>query len=167
MFVEYAGLSQEATTLIESFRVSPNETKSDILVRVLSRLRTPAKQRREAEFDLGQGARLYVGETLLLFLSEGAKRSRVPDAVAEVKVDGLYLFGKKIEPSRRSVMQPAMRLVQKALNHRNDSGELISLSSWRQWHVVREGQLIPVLELKNPTLARKRGRAVSYDKSLA
>jgi hypothetical protein len=51
-----------------------------------------------------------------------------------------------------------MRLVQEKINHRNEAGKIISLSAWRQWHVERGGQLIPVLELKDPALARKRGR---------
>jgi hypothetical protein len=62
------------------------------------------------------------------------------------------LLGKKIEPSKGSVLQPAMRLIQEKLNHRNERGEIISLSAWRQWHVERDGQLKPVLEPKDPSL---------------
>lgn len=171
MFVEFAGLTQRAATLIESFRISPDETKSDIIVRTLSRLgnnssanhlpRDPAEEGPEAKFELGQGAQLRIGETAFLFLSENAKQNRRPHATAEVRRDGLYLFGKRIEASKGSVLQPAMRLVQEKLNHRNQDGEIISLSAWRQWHVERGGQLIPVLDLKDPTLARKRGRTTS------
>lgn len=161
MFVEYAGLTQEAATLVECFRASPSETKSDILVRVLAPLRAPLKRDDIAELDLGQGARLRVGEGVVLFLSEDSKRARQPHATAEVRHDGFYLFGKKIEPSKGSVLQPAMRLVQEKVNHRNDKGEIISLSAWRQWHVVRGGQLVSIVELKDPALARKRGRALS------
>lgn len=171
MFVEFAGLTQQAATLIESFRISPDDTKSDIIVRVLSRLRdndaanhTPldrSERNHSATFDLGQGAQLRVGESIFLFLSENAKRNSRPHATAEVRRDGLYLFGKRVEPSKGSALQPAMRLVQEKLDHRNEDGEIISLSAWRQWHVERDSQFIPVLNLKDPALARKRGRTVS------
>ena len=111
--------------------------------------------------DLGQGAHLRVGEKPVLFLSEAAKRSGQPDAVAEVRAEGFYLNGRKIEPSHGSVLQPAMKIVQKRKNHRNSKGELISLSAWRQWHVVRDNNLIPIFELKDQKLARKRGRTTT------
>jgi hypothetical protein len=49
-----------------------------------------------------------------------------------------------------------MRLVQERKGHRNAKSEIISLSAWRQWHVVRDGRLFSMFELKDPTLARKR-----------
>ena len=172
MFSEFAGLTQRAASLIESFRISPDETKSDIIVRTLSGLcgnenanhGSLDRGNAQATFELGQGAQLHVGESVFLFLSENAKRDRRPHATAEVKRDGLYLFGQRIEPSKGSVLQPAMRLVQEKLDHRNENGEIISLSAWRQWHVERDGQLIPTLYLKNPALSHKR-RRTSTDKT--
>ncbi|WP_156964499.1 hypothetical protein [Methylocapsa aurea] len=157
MYVEYAGLTHEAATLLERFRQAPDETKSDILVRVLSPLLVPVKVSDFSVLDLGQGVLLHAGERPMLFLSDGSKRKRKPDAVAEIREAGFYLDGKRIEPSKGSVLQPAMRIVQEAKNHRNDKGEIISLSAWRQWHVIREGRLFSMLDLKDPALARRRG----------
>ena len=53
-----------------------------------------------------------------------------------------------------------MRIVQERKNHRNGKGELISLSAWRQWYVSRDGKFVSMLELKDPKLARRRGREV-------
>ena len=161
MIVEYAGLTKEASSLIERFRSSPDETKADIIVRVLSPFLSGSPSNASAEFfDVGQGARLNVGEHPVLYLSEDAKRLRKPDAIAEVRKDGFYLDGQKIAPSKGSVLQPAMRRVQEGKNHRNNQGEIIALSAWRQWHVERDGKLCSLLELKDPALARKRGRAL-------
>lgn len=158
--VEYAGLTQEAATLIESFRTSPAESKSDIILRALGPLNSGKSEVADSErfLDLGQGARLRVGETLSLFLSEESKRKRQPEATAEARADGLYLNGKRVAPSKGSYLQPAMLSIQEKRNHRNDRGQIISLSAWRQWHVERAGKLVPVLELKDPALAHKRGR---------
>lgn len=160
VFVEYAGLTQETAALVEHFRKSPEETKSEIIFRILSPLRAPTSPVGAKVLDLGQGAKLFDGEELLLFLSEEAKRARTPHAVATVKSGEFFMDGKRVQPSNRSVLQPAMHLVQDKLGHRNDKGEIISLSAWRQWHVVRKGQLISMVELKDPSLARKRGRTV-------
>lgn len=164
MYAEYAGLTPRAITLIEKLRVSPTESKSDILVRVLSPLAEP-NETQQPGLDLGQGVRLYVGEKPLLFLSQSAKRNRRPDAVAEVRADGLYLDGQKVRPKKGNPLQPAMKLVQERKNHRNDRDELISLSAWRQWHVVRNETLYSILELKDPKLAHRRGRflVTSYE----
>lgn len=162
-FVEYAGLTQEAATLLEHFRRAPDETKSDILVRVLTPLRAPTLPPTTKVLELGQGAQLYEGEEILLFLSEEAKRGRKPHAVGTVRGGSLFMDGKKVEPSNRSVLQPAMHAVQSKLNHRNERGEIISLSAWRQWHVVRSGRLMSMVELKDPSLARKRGRTFSLE----
>ena len=152
-------LSQQALTLIEEFRTSPRESRSDIIVRGFSELKEPA---RSAEFlDLGQGVRLRAGETPVLYLSEEGKRNDRPDAVAEIRSDGgLYLYGRKIvSPSPNSnPLQAAMRLVQDRKGHRNAKGEIISLSAWRQWHIVRDGRLFSMFELKDPALAHKRTR---------
>jgi hypothetical protein len=159
-YSEFAGLTAEAAALIERHRQSPIESKSQILVRVLSGANgKPTANTNPGYLDLGQGVYLRVGEQPVLFLSEEAKRQRKPDAVAEVRSDGFYMDGKRIAPSKGSVLQPAMKIVQERKKHRNSDGEIISLSSWRQWHVVREGKLLRMDELKDPALARKRGRA--------
>jgi hypothetical protein len=168
-YSEYVGLTAEASFLVERRRESPFESKSQILVRVLSNPNGPAmspKPEPSPDLDLGQGARLRVSERPILFLSEEAKRKGRPDAVAEVRADGFYLEGKRIEPSKGSVLQPAMKIVQERKNHRNADGQIISLSAWRQWHVLRDGKLLSMVELKDPALARKRGRAAPPDITL-
>lgn len=112
--------------------------------------------------DLGQGAVIYVGEELYLFLSEGDKVDKTPAAVAEVREDGLYLYGKRIESSGGSILQSAMKIVQAEKNHRNSKGELISLSAWRQWHVLRDGKFVRIFDIKDPALARGRRSPERY-----
>ena len=164
MIVEYIGLTQEGSALIEGFRQNPAETKAGIITRVLSTLRASAKVESADEFlDLGQGAKVRIGEKLMLFLSSGAKRGNKPDAFAEARPDGLYMDGIKFEGSRNgdSPLHPAMLKVQERKNHRNEKGGIISLSAFRQWYVVRNGGFVRVDELKDPALSRKRGRTLT------
>jgi hypothetical protein len=163
MYAEYAGLTSEAVTLIEHLRKSPSESKSDILVRILSPLVESSRMIEPSLppprfLNLGQGARLVVGEKAFLFLSKAAKKANRADAEGEVRTDGLYLNGQKVKASRANPLQAAMRLVQERKGHRNDSGQIISLSAWRQWHVIRSGHLIPIFELKDRAMAHTRGR---------
>jgi hypothetical protein len=172
MYAEFVGLTSQAVTLIECFRKSPSESKSDILVRVLSPLvklppRADPLPIRPRWFDLGQGARLIIGEKIFLYLSKAAKKTDRADAVAEVKADGLYLDGRKVKASRGNPLQSAMRAIQEKKGHRNDAGKIISLSAWRQWHAIREGQLVPVFELKDRTLAHTRGRKLLNSANLS
>jgi hypothetical protein len=107
--------------------------------------------------DLGQGVGVYAGEPLYLFLSKASKLRGVPEGSAEFREDGgLYLGGRKVQPSRGSAIQPAMQAFQARLNHRNEKGEMISLSAWRQWNVKRDGKFLSLDELKDPALAHKR-----------
>jgi hypothetical protein len=163
MFAVFEGLTQEAITAIERFRKSPEESRSDIIVRALE-----GEGSKQGVLDLGEGVKLEWGERPMLFLTTAAKRKGRPDAIAEVRPDGFYLNGEKIKPSKRgNPLDPAMKAVQAQKNHRNDKGEIISLSAWRQWHVRRDGKLISLLELKDPTLAHTRGRpALSIDEDI-
>jgi hypothetical protein len=158
--VEYVGFTREATTLTEGCRESPNETKCDIIVRVLRGLRSPESTRRIG-LDLGQGAFLDEGENIYLFLSEESKKMRKPVAEAQAGDGELYMDGERVIPSKGSWLQPAMERVLIKVNHRNDEGELISLNAWRQWHVLRNKCLISVGELRDQKLIRKRGRVVA------
>lgn len=168
MIVEYIGLTHEGSTLVERFRQNPAETKSDIIMRVLSAQSAPQHIDSAHEFlNLGQGAKVRVGEKLVLFLSSDAKRRNKPDAIAEARSDGLFMDGVKFEGSRDgdSPLTPAMRTAQERKNHRNDKGAIISLSCFRQWYVIRGGKLVRVDELKAPESARRRGRAISTDRT--
>ena len=163
MYSEFIGITPDVASLIEARRRLPEETKCDILRRALSA--PPSEERPTPRpvppmLDLGQGASLRVGERIHLFLNDEAKRAKRPHASAEVGPHGLILEGVAIEPSRGSYLHPAMKRVQERLGHRNDDGEIISLSAWRQWHAVRDEKLVPLSELKDPRLARKRGRSL-------
>jgi hypothetical protein len=165
MYAEYAGLTHEAVTLIERLRKFPSESKSDILIRVLAQLIdlspnvgvAPVEAKR---FNLGQGASLKVGEKIFLYLSKAAKRADRPDGIAEVGADGLHMDGHRVRASRGNPLQAAMRAIQEKKGHRNEVGQIISLSAWRQWHVIRDGKLVPVFELKDPALAHTRSRVL-------
>jgi hypothetical protein len=157
VIIKYIGLTTEASALIESRRSRPDQAEWEIIVEALDPKTKPLKE----IFDLGQGVELNSGERLYLFLNEQSKKARAPDGIAEVRTDGIYVEGRKIEPSRGSPLQPAMRFFQERAKHR------VSLSSWRQWHVQRENRLVPLVELKDPALARRRGQTIDTDALLA
>src|SRR5215210_8094262 len=109
MYAEFVGLTEQAIVLIERLRNSPEESRSDILVRALSAVPAHQAQPVPQFVDFGEGVRLPVGERLFLFLSQEAKRASKPDAIGEAQADGFYLKGKKIPPSRRgNALDPAM-----------------------------------------------------------
>ena len=156
IYPEYAGLSQKVASLIEAERIGAEETKDDILWRVLSGLNEHDGSEEPSFFSLGQGIEVPVGERLYLFLTKPRNASQKPDGIAEIRSDGLYLSDSKVEPSHGSVLAPAMQAIQKEVGHYNDKGALISLSAYRQWYVVRGGELIPLDQLKDPKLKRTR-----------
>jgi hypothetical protein len=164
MFVEYIGVTQEVANLIEAHRRSSTETKSDILLYVLGSVQVNIKKIPEKTLDIGEGAKLRVGEKIFLFLSKRKKeqfsKTGEADGTALVREDGLYVDGLLIPPSKGSSLQPSMRLFQERLDHRNEDGEFVSLSAWRQWHVIRNQTLVPLLELKDLTLAKRRRRKI-------
>ena len=157
MFAEYVGLAQDVASHIESRRERRSETKSDILRRVLGvgPEATPVAEN-SAPVDFGQGVHLTVGERLFLYLSKPNNEGQKPDGVADVRPDGLYLDGQKVTPSRGSSIAPAMQAVQARLNHVNGHGKLVSLSAYRQWHVVRDGKMVSLDQLKDPNQRRHR-----------
>jgi hypothetical protein len=164
IYPEYAGLSQEASSLIDTYRVDPQETKNDILLRILRRSPSEEASAGPQLIDFGQGIQLPVGEKLYLYLSKPSNSSQKPDGVAEVRPDGLFVDDVKIEASRTSLLAPAMHLFQLRLGHVDAKGKPISLSAFRQWHVIRNGSLVALDKLKNPTLTRKRtSKAASVD----
>jgi hypothetical protein len=155
MYDEFVGITQHVDYLIERNRIRPGETKCEILARVLGNSNSADPEDKPVGLDLGEGVRLSVGEMLYLFLH---KRKQIKeDATAEIKEDGLYMGGQKIVPSKGSLLQPAMQIVQRRLNHYNNEGQLVSLSAWRQWHVLRDGKLVRLFDLKDPAKAKKRG----------
>jgi hypothetical protein len=164
-FVEYMGITRDVSNLIEAHRSTQSETKNDILSRILvaytnGRTNRPTQERNiknPLTLDIGQGAKLVVGEKMYLFLNEQAKRERSPDGIADVRADGVYVDEVLVKRKKRSYLQPAMEIFQQRLGHYNDSGKLISLNAWLKWHVVRDGKLVCLKDLKDPLLARTRG----------
>ena len=72
--------------------------------------------------------------------------------------------GRRVERSRGSEITPAMRIVQERVGHRAFE-EIISLNAFLKWHVVRGGQLVQLQDLKDPALARKRGRSMTSEQA--
>ena len=170
-YVEFAGLTAEAVRLIEELRQSPADTKSQILVRALTPLqRTVARPvPGNGQFvDYKEGIVLPVGEKVYLFLSRGAKLEGKPDAVGEVRLNGLFMDGKFIatSPGRRP-FQPGMKIVQnrKKLFSKTNGGT-VSLSALRQWCVLRDGKFVTLEELKDPALKRTRGGKIGLEQAL-
>ncbi|UVC19374.1 hypothetical protein [Mesorhizobium onobrychidis] len=152
--------------LIEGLRRSPSDTKSEILVRALSPLQEAAKPAADGRkvFDYKEGIRLPVGEKLYLFLSRGAKYAGKPDAQGEIRQDGFYMDGKRIEPSHGRPFQPAMEIVQNRKKHfSKTNGGTVSLSAISKWCVLRNGKFTSLRELKDPALKRTRGKRMDLD----
>ena len=162
--IKYVGLTGEASALIESRRRRPDQTESEIIVEALK----PSAVQTRPMFDLGQGVRLSPLDRLYLFLNEQSKKAKKPDGTAEVgtEADGIYVDGRKVQNSRGSPLAAAMLIFQKRAMDEGRSDKLVSLNAWLKWHVLRDGRLVPLFELKDPTLARRRGAAVDVDKLL-
>ena len=162
MFAEYVGLEQDVASQIEARRENPTETKSDILRRLLGVRSEPDIVANPNQLiDFKQGIRLPVGERLYLFLFKPNGVDQKPDGMAEVKVDGLYLEGVKVPPSKGSALAPAMHHIQVRLNHVDDNGKPVSLSAYQKWYVVRDEKLVQLDQLKDPQLRRRRKPKVS------
>lgn len=163
MYSKFIGLTAETAVLIEGRRKRPEQSENDILLEALRPAPPPAANL-TVPVDLGQGVTVYVGEKLYLFLHEDTKKARKPAGVAEVRADGLYVDGKRVERSRRSAITPAMRIIQNRVGHRLN-GHLISLNAFIKWHVVRDGQLVRLEDLKDPAKKRKRGRGMTSEQA--
>jgi hypothetical protein len=162
MYTKFVGLTAETAALIEGRRRSAEQSENDIILQALRPASPPAHL--TLPYALGQGVIGYVGEKLFLFLDERAKKARKPAGTAEVRKDGLYVDGRRVERSRGSEITPAMRIVQERVGHRA-FGKIISLNAYLKWHVVRGGQLVRLEDLKDPTKARKRGRRLTADQA--
>ncbi len=167
-YSEFIGISPRTSALIETFRRSPDEPKDEIIERALSGIaRETGSEHTKIPgmLDLGEGAQAVVGERLYLFLSKAAKEAGKPDGVALVGSTAISM-GAQVFPQRYGFLHAAMKAVQTKLKHVNGKGEVISLSAWRQWHVQRGDKLVPVVDLKNPALAKRRGGTLSTPLSL-
>jgi hypothetical protein len=162
MFAEYVGLEQDVASHIEARRQSPSETKSDILRRIFREWPEARNADASSPFlDFGQGVRLPAGERLYLYLTKPNSVGQMPDGAAEVRPDGLYLDGRRISPSRGSLVTPAMKEIQRKLAHVNSKGELIMLNAYQHWYVIRGGKLVTIDTLKDPEKRRTRAPKTS------
>lgn len=158
-YVEFAGLTAEAVRLIEGLRQSPDDTKSQILVRALGPLQKKPVPGEGQIIDYKEGIHLRAGEKVYLFLSRAAKLAGKPDAEGEVRLNGMFMDGKffSTSPGQRP-FQRAMQMVQtRKKQFSKTNGGTVSLSSLRQWCVLRGGKFITLEELKDPVLKRTRG----------
>ena len=165
-FAEFIGISQKTSSLIESLREYPDETKDAILLRVLPKhLGPPFEEASQSKglssgvLHIGEGAVLNVGEEVYLYLLKRDLVARKPNAVAIVRDTGLEFEGKIFSPSRNSYLQPILHLVQEKLDRINAKGEIISRNAWLAWYASRKGKLVKLKELKDPEQAKKRGGA--------
>jgi hypothetical protein len=158
MYAKYIGVTAETAALIEARRKGPEQSENDIIRGVLRPAAPPTDL--TIPYDLGQGVTAYVGETLFLFLDEHAKKARKPAGVAEIRKDGMYVDGRRVERSRGSEITPAMRIIQERVGHRSGK-HIISLNAFLKWHVLRDGQIVCLSDLKDPSKARKRGRGLT------
>ena len=160
MYTKFVGISAETAALIERLRLSPQESEDDILKRTLQggHLQQTPKQSSKIGCDLGDGAILLEGEQLYLFRHKESRDSGKPEAIAVAEGGSLRLFGRMVEKSKDSFVQPALKLWQERNNDRNKKGELVSLNAWLYWYVNRDGKLVSAAELRNPEKVSKRGR---------
>ena len=159
MYTKFIGISPETAVLIERLRLSPQESEDDILKRALPGGQAPKQS--STGCDLGEGAILHEGEELYLFRRKASRVDNMPDAVATAKGGNLYLFGERVEKSKGSVLQPALRLWQERKDDRNEKGELVSLNAWTYWYVNRDGKLVSADELRRRDGISRRGRVVA------
>ena len=158
-FVKFVGLTQEAAEAIERKRQRADESESEIVARELGSRSTPSGPVNGAgppTLDFGQGIKLPMGQELYLFLSKTDAQSGRIAATGKVRAAGVEVGGRLFERHRGSYLQRPMKLVQERLNHRNAAGELLSLSAYQQWHVKKNGEFVPLDDLKDEKLRRRR-----------
>lgn len=159
-YAEFVGLTAKAIALIEQARQSPSESKSAILVRVLTPTQLHASRDvYDADavwFDYGEGIRIREGEPLFLFLNRPNRYENKPDAKAEIRKDGFFLDGEYVGPSDRRQFTPAMKIVQAQKKNVDGEGKPMSTSAMRRWCVLRGEELVRLDDIKDPKLARKR-----------
>jgi hypothetical protein len=165
MYTKFVGISAETAALIERLRLNPQESEDDILKRTLEGVHSqrPPKQNSTIGCDLGEGAILHEGEKLYLFRHKASRDSGKPEAIAVAQRGNLHLFGQRVEKSKGSIVQPALKQWQEQNNDRNEEGELVSLNAWLYWYVIRDGKLASAAELRIPKMVSRRRRATTVN----
>lgn len=170
MFVKYVGLTAEAAQAIEAKRKSTAESESDIIVRELGvslRHEVGGSTTRAAELDLGQGITLAIGETIHLFLSKTDALKGRPVGSATITPNGLLVEGVLFGKDRGSYVQKPMQFYQERHSHLGGDGKLVPLSAYRQWYAYRDGKLLPLESLKDPSKTRHRRTSVQMNDRLS
>ena len=164
MYTKFVGISAETAALIERLRLSPQESEDDILKRTLDEIHSQSGPRSRIPLigcDLGEGAILHEGEKLYLFRHKASRYSGKPEAIAVAQGGNLHLFGQRVEKSKGSIVQPALKQWQERNNDRNEQGELVSLNAWLYWYVDGDGKLASAAELRIPKMVSRRRRATT------
>jgi very-short-patch-repair endonuclease len=110
--------------------------------------------------DLGDGAILGQGEEIYCHLSKRDLEWRKPEGTAAARDGALFMDGKHLRPQRGAWLQEALRIVQQQVGH------AATLNAWIHWYVRRDGQLIPVAELRTVVHTRAKRTRQSTDLTL-
>jgi hypothetical protein len=171
-------IGRETAALIERFRDSLFQSDEEVIQAALTRLaeknpKTPAEPTTVAGSDtvgcdLGQGAVLAEGEAIYLFRYRTSKESGRFEGVATARGGKLFMGDVEVMPSRGSLVQPALQMVQRRLNDVSPSrGGFVVLDAWDYWYVRRQGRYVRVGDLRDPGLIqRRRKRRNPKDRAL-
>ena len=165
--VKYVALDSAAAAVIERFREGPLEHEYEIIQR-MGRKAAGSKSGPQVDgpdvlpgtgCDIGDGVILENGEKMYCFRYKGSLLAKKPEGIAIVKARSLYIDGQRIEPSKGSLVQPALQFVQKKLNDLSPTGDgFVSLNAWEHWYVQRVGRLVMVGSLRTPNRVGRRTR---------
>ncbi|MBL6946972.1 MAG: hypothetical protein ISR47_10060 [Rhodospirillales bacterium] len=161
-------LSRETVALVEHFRESLFQSEDEILHAALTRLerndrsagrKSAAVLDEEIGCDLGQGAVLANGEAMYLFRYRASLESGKFEGIAMARDGKLFIGEMEIRPSRGSLVQPALQMVQRRLNDISQTrGGYVVLDAWEYWYVKRDGRFLRVGDLRNPEKIQRRHR---------
>jgi hypothetical protein len=117
----------------------------------------PPKREDSVGCDLGKGVVLQEGEKMFCFRYRSSLRAHKPEGVAEARNGRLFIEGQEVRPSKGSLVQPALKVIQRKLRDISPTtGELISLDAWDYWYVERAGNFVRVGDLRDPNKVHRR-----------
>jgi len=169
-------LSRETVALIERFRENLFQSEDEIVHAALSRLsrRRPAGSREKTEAasamagcDLGQGVVLADGETLYFFRYRSSLDAGRFEGTAAARGGKLFIGDAEVRPSRGSLVQPALQMIQGRLNDISPTrGGFTVLDAWEYWYVKRSGRYVRVGDLRDPARIQRRRRRKADEREL-
>lgn len=117
----------------------------------------PPKNDDSGGCDLGKGVVLRDGEKMFCFRYKSSLKAHKPEGVAEARNGRLFIEGQEVRPSKGSLVQPALKVIQRKLHDISPtSGELTSLDAWEYWYVERAGKFVRVGNLRDPNRIHRR-----------